>query len=168
MRAGCHRAQHVAMAWPWPVALARAPRPVTTPQRARGALPLQSPPTMPPATPPPLPAPAPAAAPDHARVFRALSARLVARRAASFGVRLWLVIFVLALCVGAFTYWRTRVPLDGISHHAGTGTAVERLALVLAACVLAGGVLAASRQVALAAHPPGPEWLALPLAPAHA
>ncbi len=117
--------------------------------------------------PPPTPASAPSLAPDHARVFRALSARLVARRAASFGVRLWFVILVLALCVGAFTYWRVRVPLDGIAHHAGPGTATWRLALVLASCVLAGGVLAASRQVALAADPPGPEWLALPLAPAH-
>ncbi|HEY6193696.1 MAG TPA: hypothetical protein VI504_01525, partial [Candidatus Eisenbacteria bacterium] len=95
---------------------------------------------MPRATPPSLPPSTPSAAPDHRRAFRALSARLAARRAASFGVRLWLVILVLALCVGAFTYWRVRVPLDGVAHHAGQGTAAGRLALVLAACALAGGV----------------------------
>lgn len=103
---------------------------------------------------------------DAGPAFRALSARLLARRAASFGVRLWLVIAVLALCVGGFVYWQVRVPLDGVVRHSGEAVAAMRLALGLLACVLAGGVLAASRQVALAAEPPGPEWLALPVSPA--
>ncbi len=105
--------------------------------------------------------------PDLSHAFRALAARLAARRAASLGVRLWIVSAVLVLCVAAFTYWRVRVPLDGVVHHLGTATGAGMLALILAACVLAGGVLAAARQVTLAAAPPGPEWLALPLPPAH-
>ncbi len=113
------------------------------------------------------PAAMPPPVPDPTHAFRALSTRLTARRAASFGVRLWLVMLVLVLCVGAFTYWQVRVPLDGVVRHGGPGAGTRRLSLVLAACVLAGGALAASRQVALAAAPPGPEWLALPLAPAH-
>ena len=109
----------------------------------------------------------PATRPDPTHAFRALSARLNARRATSLGVRLWLVTMVLVLCVGAFTYWQVRVPLDGSLRHGGAAAATLRLALTLSACVLAAGVLAASRQVALAAAPPGPEWLVLPLAPAH-
>ena len=109
----------------------------------------------------------PSPAPDPSHAFRALSARLAARRAASLGVRLWLVSAVLVACVGAFTYWQVRVPLDGVVRHAGTATGTLRLALVLAACALGGGVLAAAGQVRLTAAPPGPEWLALPLAPVH-
>jgi hypothetical protein len=109
----------------------------------------------------------PSPAPDPAHAFRALSARLAARRAASLGVRLWVVSAVLVSCVAAFTYWRVRVPLDGVVRHFGTTTGAAMLAAVLAACAVAGGVLAATRQVALAAAPPGPEWLALPLAPVH-
>jgi hypothetical protein len=102
---------------------------------------------------------------DHTHAFRALSSRLAARRARALGTRLWLVIAVLVLCVGAFTYWQVRVPLDGVVRHAGIWSGAAWLAVVLAAFALAGGVLAASRQVSLAAAPPGPEWLALPLAP---
>jgi hypothetical protein len=111
--------------------------------------------------------PAPTPVPDPTHAFRALSARLAARRAASLGVRLWLVSAVLVLCVAAFTYWRVRVPLDGVVHHRGARTGTGMVALVLATCALAGAVLAAARQVTLAAAPPGPEWLALPLPPAH-
>jgi hypothetical protein len=104
--------------------------------------------------------------PDPTPAFRALSARLTARRIASLGVRLWFVLAVLAACVAAFTYWRVRVPLDGVTRHDGPLAATASLALTLAGCALAGGVLAAARQTALAAAPPGPEWLALPVPPA--
>ncbi len=106
-------------------------------------------------------------APDQARAFRALASRLAARRAADMGVRLWLVATVLAACVAAFTYWQVRVPLDGTTRRTGTRGGVQRLGLVLAAFAVAGGAIAASRQATLAADPPGPEWLALPLEPTH-
>ncbi len=105
--------------------------------------------------------------PDQTHAFRALAGRLVARRVADMGVRLWLVAMVLAACVAAFTYWQVRVPLDGTTRHSGTRGGVQRLGLVLAAFAVAGGAIAASRQAALAADPPGPEWLALPVEPAH-
>ena len=97
--------------------------------------------------------------------FRALRARLLARRAAGMGTRLWLVTLSLAACVAAFTYWQVRVPLDGTLRHGGAGAATVRLAVTLAAGVLAAGAIAGSRQVTLAAAPPGPEWLALPVEP---
>ena len=100
---------------------------------------------------------------DHA--FRRLAGRLTARRAAEMGPRLWLVTAALAACVAAFTYWQVRVPLDGAIRHHGTSGGVQRLALTLTACVVAGAILAASRQSALAADPPGPEWLVLPVPP---
>ena len=103
---------------------------------------------------------------NPAHAFHALSARLLARRFAALGPRLWFVLAVLVLCVGAFTYWQVRVPLDGVTRHAGVMAATGRLALVLAGCALAGALLAASRQTAIAEHPPGPEWLALPVPPA--
>ena len=106
------------------------------------------------------------AARTRAHAFAALSSRLAARRAAGMGLRLWLVCAALALCASAFTYWQVRVPLDGIARHAGGAVAAGRLGLVLAAFVLAAGAIAASRQVTLAAAPPGPEWLALPVEPA--
>ena len=107
----------------------------------------------------------PTADPGHA--FRALTARLAARRAAAMGPRLWLVSAVLALCVSAFVYWQVRVPLDGALRNVGLDVAIQRLALVLAAFLAAAGAIAARRQVTLAAAPPGPEWLALPVPPEH-
>lgn len=103
---------------------------------------------------------------DPAHAFHALSARLLARRLAAMGPRLWFVLAVLVLCVGAFTYWQVRVPLDGVSRHAGVMAASAMLALVLAGCAFGGALLAASRQTVIAEHPPGPEWLALPVPPA--
>lgn len=101
------------------------------------------------------------------RAFRALASRLTARRIAEMGPRLWLVTLVLAASVAAFTYWQVRVPLDGAVRNHGVAAGVQRLALTLAACVVAGAGIAAARQSALVADPPGPEWLALPVDPAH-
>jgi hypothetical protein len=97
--------------------------------------------------------------------FRALRARLLARRAEAMGTRLWLVVLVLAACVAAFTYWQVRVPLDGALRHGGASAATLRLGLSLALGVLGAAVIAGARLVTLAAVPPGPEWLALPIEP---
>ena len=101
------------------------------------------------------------------RAFAALAARLLSRRIAEMGPRLWIVTAALIVSVAAFTYWQVRVPLDGAVRHGGVAGGVQRLALTLAACVLGGASLAAARQSALVADPPGPEWLALPVPPAH-
>ena len=98
--------------------------------------------------------------------FRALRARLLARRAEAMGTRLWVVTLVLAGCIGAFTYWQVRVPLDGALRHGGARAATLRLGVSLALGVLGAGVIAGARQVTLAAEPPGPEWLSLPIEPA--
>jgi len=97
--------------------------------------------------------------------FRALRARLLARRAEAMGTRLWLVVLVLAACVAAFTYWQVRVPLDGALRHGGASAATLRLGISLALGVLGAAVIAGARLVTLAAVPPGPEWLALPIEP---
>src|SRR5262245_24775556 len=106
------------------------------------------------------------ALPDPARAFDALARRLSAARARDLGVRLWVVLGVLALAIAAFTYWQVRVPLDGALRSGGVLGAGTRLAVVLSAFVLAGATIAMVRQVALMEDPPGPEWLALPVAPA--
>jgi hypothetical protein len=108
--------------------------------------------------------------PDHPShthaAFRALGARLLARRAASMGPRLWLVTLAMAACIGAFTYWQVRVPLDGALRHGGARAATLRLGISLALGVLGAGAIAGARQVTLSTSPPGPEWLALPVEPA--
>src|SRR5262245_44808289 len=114
---------------------------------------------------PPSAAPSRATQGHAAHAFRALRARLLARRAASMGPRLWVVTLALAMCVGAFTYWQVRVPLDGTLRNHGAAAATQRLAVSLAVGVFAAGIIAASRQVTLATDPPGPEWLALPVEP---
>jgi hypothetical protein len=58
-----------------------------------------------------------------------------------------------------------RVPLDGTLRHGGESAAGLRLALTLVAFALAGAAIAGTRRAAIADHPPGPEWLALPLPP---
>lgn len=82
------------------------------------------------------------------------------------GTRLWLVTLALAACIAAFTYWQVRVPLDGALRHGGASAATLRLGITLALGVLGAGAIAHARQVTLAAAPPGPEWLALPVEPA--
>src|SRR5690349_2275875 len=99
------------------------------------------------------------------RAFRVLAARLAARRLAEMGPRLWIVAAALAASVAAFTYWQVRVPLDGAVRHGGVAGGVLRLGVTLAACVVAGAAIAASRQSSLVADPPGPEWLAMPVKP---
>ncbi|MCE9627812.1 MAG: hypothetical protein K8R56_07845, partial [Candidatus Eisenbacteria bacterium] len=102
-----------------------------------------------------------------APAFRTLSTRLMARRLRMLDLRLAIAIGVLVVCVTAFVYWQVRVPLDGTVRRHGVLAGVRFLALVLGGCVLAAAALAAERQTALAATPPGPEWLALPIEPAH-
>jgi len=105
--------------------------------------------------------------------FRTLSARLLARRVESLGLRLQVVCAALALLMGAFTYWQVRVPLDGAVHNAarlhgaaaGVTAGVAFLGWRFGALLLGAALLAASRQTTLAARPAGPEWLALPLQP---
>lgn len=99
--------------------------------------------------------------------FRTLSARLLARRLRMVDLRLAIAITVLVVCVTAFVYWQVRVPLDGTVRHHGMLAGVRFLSAVLVGCVLAAAALAAERQTALAGSPPGPEWLALPVEPAH-
>ena len=65
------------------------------------------------------------------------------------GTRLWLVTLALAACVGAFTYWQVRVPLDGALRHGGASAATLRLGVSLALGVLAAGLIAGARQVTL-------------------
>lgn len=104
--------------------------------------------------------------PDSEAAFRALEARLRARRLQALDVRARLVILAFALLVSAFAFWRVRVPLDGLCRAHGALTGAGMLAAVLAGIAVLGASLAASRQGVMAARPPGPEWLTLPLAPA--
>ncbi len=101
-----------------------------------------------------------------AAAFRTLSARLLARRLGSLGLRLSIALLVLAACIAAFTYWQVRVPLDGAIRRGGLEAGLLHMGVALGVCVLGATALASTRQTALAARPPGPEWLALPAEPA--
>jgi len=108
----------------------------------------------------------PTTTPAASHAFRALDQRLLVRRLTAMGLRLWVVTAALAASAAAFTYWQVRVPLDGALHHGGVGAATLRLGVTLGACVLLAATIAGARNIALAADPPGPEWLALPVEPA--
>jgi hypothetical protein len=59
------------------------------------------------------------------------------------GPRLWLVTLALAACIGAFTYWQVRVPLDGALRPPAAATL--RLGVSLALGVLAALMPARAR-----------------------
>jgi len=103
---------------------------------------------------------------DPAAAFRDLRRALARRRLQGAGARVRAVVLAIAAIVGAFTYWQVRVPLDGLRRGRGEAFAALALAGVLAALALAASVLAAERFAALRRRRPGPEWLALPVAPA--
>lgn len=102
---------------------------------------------------------------EQAAAYRLLGRALARRRLAGAGTRLRFAVLAIAAIVGAFAYWRMRIPLDGIRRAHGEGVATLALAGVLAALAIAAAVLAAVRQDELRRRPPGPEWLALPAPP---
>jgi hypothetical protein len=98
-----------------------------------------------------------------ADAFATLERRLLARRLAALSVRMRVLVLLLAAYVAAFTYWQVRVPLDGAHRAHGPAGAARLLGTVLTGLLLAAAATAAWRRAALAARPPGPAWLALPL-----
>jgi len=106
---------------------------------------------------------APSAA--EAAAFRDLRHALARRRLQGAGTRLRVVLLAIAAIVSAFTYWQVRIPLDGLNRNQGSGAATLALAAVLGALALAAAAITSSRQSAMSANRPGPEWLALPAHP---
>lgn len=102
--------------------------------------------------------------PDAA--FRGLRRALARRRLREAGVSLAFLVVAIVAILSGFTFWRVRVPLDGLCRSHGAGTAVLLPAAVLVALALAAGFLAGERFAAMHARGPGPEWLALPAEPA--
>lgn len=101
--------------------------------------------------------------PNPAGALRQLEQRLLARRLAALDGRLRVALIALTLLLGAFIFWQARIPFDG-AYRAGGALATLRLeGIALAVAALAAGSLAHWRQSVLAARPPGPEWMALPL-----
>jgi hypothetical protein len=100
------------------------------------------------------------------RAFRDLERALAARRLAALDVRDRVVVLVLATLASGFVYWQVRVPLDGFRRAHGPEGAALALAVVLLGFALLAAALAAWKQAAMSRRAPGPEWLALPVAPA--
>lgn len=94
-----------------------------------------------------------------------LERRLLERRLAALEPRTRAVVLALALLVSGFAYWQVRVPLDGACRAGGGLGGAVWLSGVLAALAVAAAAIAATRQSAIAARVPGPEWLALPVSP---
>ncbi len=103
--------------------------------------------------------------PDPA-AFRELRRALTRRRLAGAGARFGAAGLAIVAILGAFTYWRVRVPLDGLVRNRGADAAAAALAGELAAFALAGAFTAGARMAVLLRRRPGPEWLALPVPPA--
>ena len=98
--------------------------------------------------------------------FRDLERRLTRRRWAQLDLRLRVELVALALIVSGFLFWQARAPLDGLAHRGGPPAVVLAVAVVQVILAALAGVLAATRHArALRVGPPGPEWLALPVAP---
>lgn len=95
-----------------------------------------------------------------------LERRLARRRIEQIDLRLRLELLALAAVVGAFLFWQTRVPLDGIARRGGPLAAARTVAFILAGLAALAGTLAGLRHARLLRRgPPGPAWLALPLPP---
>ena len=99
--------------------------------------------------------------------FALLSRALRSRRAAQADLRSRLVLLVLAALVAAFVYWQVRIPLDGALRTGGIAAATTTLASALLALLALAAALAFERHGALLREAPGPEWLAIPVAPVH-
>ncbi len=98
--------------------------------------------------------------------FGALRRALLVRRVRQLDPVLRLELLALAALVLAFLFWQERVPLDGLAYTAGAPAVARRLGLHLGLLVGAGALAVAGRQFALLTRTvPGPEWLALPIAP---
>ncbi len=95
--------------------------------------------------------------------FRALERALLVRRWRAVDARLRVELAVLALLLGAFVFWRTRVPLDGLAKLQGALAAVGAALVLIVVCAAVAGVAVAVRlRGALLRGPAGPEWLSLP------
>lgn len=102
-----------------------------------------------------------------AGAFRDLERRLARRRWLHLDPRMRAELVLLALLIAAFLFWQARVPLDGLVRAQGPSAGVAVLAVVLAVlAALAVPLVAARHILRLRTVPPGPEWLALPVAPA--
>lgn len=99
--------------------------------------------------------------------FDLLSRALRTRRAAQADFRSRAVLLVLAALVAAFVYWQVRIPLDGAMRSGGIAGAATTLSSALLALLALAAALAFERHGALLREQPGPEWLALPVAPVH-
>jgi hypothetical protein len=104
---------------------------------------------------------------DLSRAFRSLDRRLAGRRYAALGTRGRAMLALLGMNAAAFAYWQAHGPLAGLVRAHGARAGTLAILGALAALALAGGALTAWRRAALAARPPGPEWLALPVPPGH-
>lgn len=105
--------------------------------------------------------------PSPAQAFRRLERDLGRRRLMQLDPRMRTELALLGLLIAGFLFWQVRVPLDGLVRVRGAlaGLGVVAAAwLVLAAL---GAALAGSEHARrLRTGPRGPEWLALPVAPA--
>jgi hypothetical protein len=108
---------------------------------------------------------APPASPTHA--FRGLERALTRRRLMQLDPRMRTELALLGLLIAGFMFWQVRVPLDGLVRSRGVSAA---LGVVAVAWLILGGlgaVIAGGEHARrLRTGPRGPEWLALPLAPA--
>lgn len=102
----------------------------------------------------------------QSRAFRDLEHRLARRRLQQLDPRMRWELALLAILIAGFLFWQVRVPLDGLVRARGPLTAAGAvLALWLLLAILAGAMAALRHARRLRQGPPGPEWLALPLAP---
>ncbi len=105
--------------------------------------------------------------PSPAHVFRGLERALTRRRLMQLDPRMRTELALLGLLIAGFLFWQVRVPLDGLVRARGATAALGVVAVAWLILAAVGASLAGGEHARrLRTGPRGPEWLALPLAPA--
>ena len=105
-------------------------------------------------------------APQNAPAFRRLRRALILSRLRRLDPVLRLELALLGALGAAGIAWQVRLPLDRLARTGGPAAVAAVLAAGLAACAVAGGIIAgADLARRLRRGLAGPEWLALPIPP---
>ena len=105
-------------------------------------------------------------APQNAPAFRRLRRALILSRLRRLDPVLRLEMALLGALGAAGIAWQVRLPLDRLARTGGPAAVAAVLAAGLAACAVAGGIIAgADLARRLRRGLAGPEWLALPIPP---
>src|SRR5262245_3147630 len=98
--------------------------------------------------------------------FRDLERNLLRRRIAAIDPRMRIELAAIAVLLGAFLFWQSRIKFASLVHDHGPLAVVREIAELCLGLGFLAAVLAGTRHaIQLRTGVAGPQWLALPLAP---